>query len=73
MGSWEESDPMATVNVFDPGDRVIEVKAYGGTRRERGSAIGAAVRGRGWTLTSVHYSETYGFQSATYARYRRRV
>lgn len=62
---------MANVNVYDPGDRVIEVRAYGGTRRERGSAIGAAVRGRGLLLTSVHYSETYGFLSATYARYRR--
>ena len=64
---------MANVNVYDPGDRVIEVRAYGGTRRERGSAIGAAVRGKGWTRTSVHYSETYGFQSATYARDMRKV
>jgi len=62
---------MANVNVYDPGDRVVEVRAYGGTRRERGSAIGAVARGKGWTLTSIHYSESYGFQSATYARYRR--
>lgn len=48
----------------------VEVTAYGGTRRERGSAIGAFVRGTGWTLVSKSYSETYGFQSATYARYR---
>lgn len=52
----------------------MSVIARGGTRRERGSAIAAAVRGmrsEGWALRSVHYSETYGFQSATYARYRR--
>ena len=62
---------MSNVNVYDPGDRVIEVRAYGGTRRERGSAIGAAVRGKGWTLLRVNYSETYGFLSASYALYRR--
>lgn len=61
----------SNVNVYDPGDRVVEVRAYGGTRRERGSAIGAAVRGKGWTRMSVRYSESYGFLSATYARYRR--
>lgn len=49
------------------------VTAYGGTRRERGSSIGAVVRGKGWALSSVSYSETYGFQSATYARYMRKV
>jgi len=51
----------------------LKVTARGGTRRQRGAAIGAAVRGKGWTLTSVHYSESYGFQSATYATYRRTV
>ena len=64
---------MANVNVYDPGDRVIEVRAYGGTRRQRGAAIGAVVRGMGLTRVSVSYSETYGFQSATYARYMRKV
>lgn len=62
---------MANVNVFDPGDRVVEVRAYGGTRRERGSAIGAAVRGRGLLLSHVRYSESPGWQSCTYAYYRR--
>jgi hypothetical protein len=51
----------------------VLVTARGGTRRERGSSIGAAVRGKGWLLVGVSYSETYGFQSATYARYLRRV
>jgi hypothetical protein len=49
------------------------VTARGGSRRERGSSIGAAVRGKGWALVDVSYSETYGFQSATYARYMRKV
>lgn len=62
---------MSNVNVFDNGDRVVEVRAYGGTRRERGGSIAAAVRGRGLILTSIHYSETYGFLSASYALYRR--
>ncbi len=62
---------MSNVNVYDNGGRVVEVRAYGGTRRERGGSIAAAVRGLGLVLTSVRYSETYGFQSATYARYRR--
>lgn len=56
------------VTVYCDGASVI---ARGGTRRERGSAIGAALRGQGWALRSISYSETYGFQSATYARYRR--
>lgn len=58
-----------SVNVYGDGMSVI---ARGGTRRERGSSVGAAVRGMrrdGWSLRSVSYSETYGFQSATYARY----
>lgn len=52
-------------------DGRTEVTAYGGTRRQRGAAIGAVVRGMGLTLVSTSYSETYGFQSATYARYER--
>jgi hypothetical protein len=63
---------VATVSVSVHPDRVL-VTARGGTRRERGSSIGAAVRGKGWLLVGVSYSETYGFQSATYARYLRRV
>jgi hypothetical protein len=63
---------MSNVNVNDMGT-TIEVRAYGGTRRERGSSIGAAVRGRGLVLSHVRYSESYGFQSATYAFYRRGV
>lgn len=52
----------------------VKVTARGGTRRQRGSAIGAAVRGRrDLVLLCCTYSETYGFQSATYARYRRTV
>jgi hypothetical protein len=49
----------------------VHITAYGGTRRERGAAIAAAVRNYGKTLRRYHisYSETYGFQSATYARY----
>jgi hypothetical protein len=58
-----------SVTIYGDGASVI---ARGGTRRERGSAVGAALRGQGWTLRSVHYSETYGFQSATYARYNRK-
>lgn len=61
---------MVSVAVYGDGASVI---ARGGTRRERGSAVGAVLRGQGWVLRSVSYSETYGFQSATYARYRRVV
>lgn len=49
----------------------VHITAYGGTRRERGAAIAAASRNYGKALRRYHisYSETYGFQSATYARY----
>lgn len=50
----------------------MDVTAYGGTRRERGGQLAAAVRGKGMRLLSISYSETYGFQSATYATYVRR-
>lgn len=50
-------------------DGYMWVTARGGTRRERGAAIGAAVRGRRVKRLSISYSETYGFLSATYARY----
>lgn len=52
---------------------MVDVTARGGTRRERGAIIGAYVRklsGR-FVLVSISYSETYGFQTATYARYRK--
>lgn len=57
-----------SVTVYCDGASVI---ARGGTRRQRGAAIGAALRGQGWKLVSISYSESYGFQSATYARYRK--
>lgn len=46
------------------------VTARGGTRRQRGSAIGAVVRGRTVERIHIRYSETYGFQTATYITYR---
>src|SRR3954451_11749669 len=52
------------------GTELVAVEARGGNRRERGAAIGAAVRGQGWERVSARYSETYGFLHATYARYR---
>lgn len=58
----------ASVSVQET-DGYITVVARGGTRRERGAAIGAVVRGRKVKRLSLSYSETYGFQSATYARY----
>jgi|SRR6185503_12664767 len=54
------------------GVRFIEVRAVGGTRRERGSATGAFVRklpGK-WVKYHTTYSETHGFQTATYTKYR---
>lgn len=55
-----------SVSVYCDGASVI---ARGGTRRERGSAIGAVVRGKGWALRSISYSESFGWQAGTYARY----
>ena len=49
----------------------IKVTARGGSRRQRGAATGAAVRGRAVTLYFRTYSESYGFQSATYSTYRK--
>lgn len=60
---------VSTVDIEATGGRMW-VTARGGTRRERGSAIGAAVRGRSVELISRSYSETYGFLSATYVTYR---
>ena len=59
---------MSNVDIDETDTRVV-VTARGGTRRERGSRVGAVVRGRGLKLSHVNYSETYGFQSATYATY----
>ena len=57
-------------NVYTIRDtRFVDVAAYGGTRRQRGAAIAAATRGKGWRRFHVSYSETYGFGTATYARY----
>lgn len=62
------------VDAYDIADtNLVDVAARGGTRRERGAIIGAYVRklsGR-FVLVSISYSETYGFQTATYARYRK--
>jgi hypothetical protein len=54
------------------GTDIVDVTARGGSRRQRGSAIAAYVRTHP-QLERVHisYSETYGFQTATYARYRK--
>ncbi len=60
----------SSVDLYDQGLTVL-VTARGGTRRQRGTAIASAVRGKGWTLVSRTYSETYGFQSGTYATYRK--
>lgn len=59
---------VSSVSIEESGD-YLRITARGGTRRERGAAIGAAVRGRRVKRLSISYSETYGFLSATYARY----
>lgn len=54
------------------GSRFVEVRATGGTRRERGSATGAFIRklpGK-WVKYHTSYSETHGFLTATYTKYR---
>lgn len=60
-----------SADVAQSGTRLVEITARGGTRRERGAEIGAAVRKHPKRLErfSVTYSETYGFLSATYAKY----
>jgi hypothetical protein len=46
------------------------VVAYGGNRRSRGSRIAAWKRSHPEaTLVRIERSETYGFQSASYAHY----
>lgn len=63
-------------SVYRDGDsEVLNVRSTGGTRRERGSKIGALIRSEsgGWERFHLSYSETDGFLSATYAIYRRKV
>jgi len=63
-------------SVYRDGDlEVLRVRCTGGTRRERGSKIGALIRAEsgGWERFHISYSETYGFLSCTYALYRRMV
>lgn len=55
------------------GGRMVDIEARGGTRRERGAAIGAAARRDFATrlkLVHISHSETPGFLEATYARYK---
>lgn len=62
-----------SAEAYRDGDtEVLFVRATGGTRRERGSAIGALIRNRPgkWVRYQINYSETDGFLSCTYARYR---
>ena len=56
-------------------DGIVEIRAYGGSRRERGASIAAAVRrlrreGTELQRFYVAYDEMYGFQTMTWARYR---
>src|SRR6187551_620291 len=49
----------------------VEVRATGGSRRERGSKTGALIRklpGK-WVKYHTSYSETHGFLTATYTKY----
>lgn len=49
----------------------VEVRATGGSRRERGSSTGALIRKLPGTWVRYHtsYSETDGFLTCTYTRY----
>jgi hypothetical protein len=54
---------------------LVEIRAYGGNRRQRGSKIGAEVRRQkaaGKVLVCYHreYSEGHGFMSMSVAKYR---
>lgn len=54
------------------GSRYVSVRAVGGTRRERGSATGAFIRslpGK-WVNYHTSYSETDGFLTCTYTKYK---
>lgn len=54
------------------GSRFVSVRATGGNRRERGSATGAFIRSQPgkWVRFHTSYSETHGFLSATFTKYR---
>lgn len=57
---------------LDQTGTLVEIVARGGTRRQRGAAIGAHVRAHadlGLQRYHISYSETYGFNTATWARY----
>lgn len=58
-------------DIAQSGTRLVEITARGGTRRERGAQVAAAVRTHPKRLErfSITYSETYGFLPATYAKY----
>lgn len=60
-------------DTYDVGTvRFVDVRATGGTRRERGSTTGALIRnlpGK-WVRYHTSYSETHGFLAATYTKYR---
>jgi hypothetical protein len=51
----------------------VYINAFGGTRRQRGAAIAAYLRSRSdiGEKLFISYSEAYGFNTATYARYRK--
>lgn len=56
-------------------DGLVEIRAYGGTRRSRGAKIAAEVRrqrGGGRVLECYHrsYSEGHGFMPMSLAKYR---
>lgn len=54
------------------GTNIVDAEAIGGDRRRRAALIAAAMRREypGAVRLSVRYSETWGFQTATYARFR---
>jgi|GEM_PF-5648222 len=60
------------VTVHVGADTVL-IECRGGSRRQRGAALGAAVRKLpdDFRMTHIGYDEVYGFQSMTYARYDR--
>lgn len=60
---------------FSKTGNLIEVRAYGGTRRQRGAKIAAVVRrlraeGRVANRYHIGYDEAYGFMAMTVAKYR---
>lgn len=56
-------------------DGIVEIRAYGETRAQRGAKLSAAVRrlraeGRVLERFHISYDEMYGFMSMTWGRYR---